>query len=386
MTSSGTPAEPQRSQAATSSARDVPAATTDDRADPSGKPSPRSPRAPLLHRLAPVLGLLLLAPVCAEYLIGYDDSTGQPAELLGGLVVFVPLYGCAALIIREAARRAGRGWPTIMLLALAFGVLQPGLIDQAMFNPSYRDIDYLQPMMRPTYIPAFGISAYLTLTWIAGHVIWSVSVPIAIVESFAPDHRRTQPWLGRLGLAIAVLLFLAGAAFVVQWHLRTEGFVPAVPQLAGAAAVVVVLAGAAFATGRRPRPTASRSAPRPWLVGAVAFAALFLPMAVELVTGVLGIGQGFVVDWPGVALFVVPIAVLAGLLAAWSRRQGWGAPHRLAAAGGALLTNVVIGFFVQPLGDVTTTAELAHNTVVAAGAVALLALAALRIRRRGEPR
>lgn len=107
----------------------------------------------------------------------------------------MPLYGGAALVIREAARRAGRGWPAIMLLALAFGVLQPGLIDQAMFNPSYRDIDYLQPMLRPTYIPALGISIYLTLTWVVGHAIWSVSVPIAIVESLLPDRRRAEPWL-----------------------------------------------------------------------------------------------------------------------------------------------------------------------------------------------
>ncbi|RNL87353.1 hypothetical protein [Halostreptopolyspora alba] len=362
-------------------------ATADDHHDPSGgQPSTRSPRAPLAHRLAPVLGLLLLAPVCAEYLIGYDDSTGQPAELLGGMAVFVPLYGGAALVIREVARRAGRGWPTIVLLALAFGVLQPGLIDQAMFNPSYRDIDYLRPMLRPTYIQALGISVYLTLTWVVGHVIWSVSVPIAIVESLIPKHRRAEPWLGGLGLAIAVLLFLAGAAFVVQWHLRTEGFVPTVPQLVGAATVVLALAGTAFATGRRPLPASGRPAPHPWLVGAVAFAALFLPTAVELVTGLLGGAQEFAVDWRGVVLFLAPIVVLAGLLAAWSHRRGWGAPHRLAAAGGALLTNVVVAFIVQPLGDVTTAAKLAHNTIVAAGAVTLLTLAALRTRGKEEPR
>jgi hypothetical protein len=54
-----------------------------------------------------VLALLVLAPICAEYLSAYDDSTGHPATLLGNLVIFIPLYGCSALLIREVARRPG---------------------------------------------------------------------------------------------------------------------------------------------------------------------------------------------------------------------------------------------------------------------------------------
>jgi hypothetical protein len=96
----------------------------------------------MLRRIAPALGLLVLAPVCAEYLAGYDDSTGNLSELLGGLFLFAPLYGGAALIIREVTGRTGRGWPAMLPLGLAFGVLQAGLIDHSMFNPSYRDIDY----------------------------------------------------------------------------------------------------------------------------------------------------------------------------------------------------------------------------------------------------
>ncbi len=387
MTSSGTPAEPHRAQPISGSARNAPAATTGDPTDPSAKqPCATSLRVPLPRRLVAVLGLLLLAPVCAEYVVGYDTSTGDPARLLAGLAFLAPLYGCAAIVIREVARRSGRGWPAIVLLALAFSLLQAGLVDQSLFNPSYRDIDYLDPMQRPTHIPALGISAYTAASWIIGHVVWTISVPIAIVESFVTHHRRTEPWLGRPGLAATSLLFLAGAAVILQDHVRTEQYVPTVWQLAGAATVVVALAGAAFATGRRSRPASHRRAPGPLLVGTVAFAALFLPTAVELVTGLMGIGQGFAVDWRGVALFLAPIAVLAALLVSWSRRRGWGAQHRLAAAGGALLTNVVIGFFVQPLGDVSDTAKLAHNTAVAAGALTLLGLAALRTRRKDGPR
>ena len=34
-------------------------------------------------RLAAVLGILILSPIGAEYLVGYDTSTGNWRELLG---------------------------------------------------------------------------------------------------------------------------------------------------------------------------------------------------------------------------------------------------------------------------------------------------------------
>ena len=59
-------------------------------------------------RVLPVLGLLILAPVSAEYLLGYDDLIRDPASLVWGLWIFAPLYGAPAVIIREVARRRGR--------------------------------------------------------------------------------------------------------------------------------------------------------------------------------------------------------------------------------------------------------------------------------------
>jgi hypothetical protein len=81
--------------------------------------------------------LVFVAPVCAEHLIGYDDTIGDPAALVFGLVVFAPLYGAPALAIRELARRTGGGWPAILLLAAAIGVVQAGLIDQSLFSPDW---------------------------------------------------------------------------------------------------------------------------------------------------------------------------------------------------------------------------------------------------------
>ena len=148
------------------------------------------------NSIAPVLGLFFLAPLTAEYLIGYLSMTF--AEMHMGLLLLAPTYGGAAIIIRESARRTGRGWPTIILLSLAFGIFMAGLIDHSLFDPSYQITELWHDMPNPTYIPALGISYLDALYFVLGHVIWSISAPIAIIETFVP-RSRTVPWLATSG-------------------------------------------------------------------------------------------------------------------------------------------------------------------------------------------
>lgn len=342
------------------STRAVPSSAVPKEDEPSAR------RRTALRGIAPALGLFLLAPVTAEYLIGYGDTVGKPVDLLGGLLILAPLYGGPALIIREVVRRTGRGWPSIILLATAFGLFQAGLVDQSLFNPSYQDIEYWDEMLRPTYIPALGIGAYTAVGFVTGHVIWSIGAPIAVVETLVP-RRSTTPWLGVVGLTIVAVLYVLASALIFYDHLETEQFLASPPQLAGAAAVVVALIGAAFAVGRRHRPTIDRPAPNPWLVGAAALvAASLFNLAPE--------------NWLGVAAEIALLAVVAVVVTRLSRRNGWGAAHRLALAGAALLSYAGLAFFVEPLGDPTISAKLTHNTVLALGVVALLAAAARTVR------
>lgn len=92
--------------------------------------------APRRVRWTLAIGLMILSPLCAEYLSGYDDSTGDPWALLGGLFIFIPLYGAPALVIRELARRNGIRWPGVLAMATAAGVAQAGIIDQSKFDHS----------------------------------------------------------------------------------------------------------------------------------------------------------------------------------------------------------------------------------------------------------
>lgn len=313
------------------------------------------------RRIAPAVGLFFLAPLVGEYLLG-NISIDQIALL----VLLAPMYGGGALLVREVARRAGRGWSTILLLAMAYGLLEEGVLDQLLFNPSYYGLDLLSA----AYIPALGMGAAVTVTVLAMHAVWSISIPIALVEALVGD-RGSTPWLGRFGLTVTSVVFLLGSAFVFHVHQVEERFLASAPQLAGTAVVIAALIVAAFAVGRRRRPGLDRRAPHHWQVGAVSLTA----------SSLFFLAPEYVPDWMGVGIDLLLAGAAWVLLTHWSRRQEWGDAHRLAAAGGAMLTYVWLGFVQVPLGGSTGTVKLVGNTVFALGVVALLAAAIRTVRR-----
>lgn len=298
----------------------------------------------------PALGLFVLAPVCAEYLWGYDDSTGQPATLLGNLLVFSPLYGAPALLIREAARRHGLGWPGILLLAAAFGVVQAGIVDQSLWSTDYRDIPYWDDMSEPTYLPPIGLSVYLALTFVGGHVILSIGSPIALVETLTPRRRR-EPWLGPVTLGVVALLYAAASALVLVDAHDTGEATATWGQLVASAVVAMALAVAAFRIGSRPATIVPGPVPRP---------ALVLALALVAMTGWVAL--------PPTQLGTALIALLAGTVVAlvhrWSRRGDWSQQHVLALAGGAVVAAGSWAFGTTPIGDVSDPEKYAHNATL----------------------
>src|SRR4051794_39834093 len=131
-----------------------------------------------MRRVAPALALFFLSPLIAEYLLGDFTVAGLVA-----LVVLGPMYGGAAILIREIVRRTGRGWPTIVTLALAYGVLEEGIVTQSLFNPNYAGHHLLADGFLPWAVFVLAL-----------HAVWSISIPIALVEGLVPD-RRVTPWL-----------------------------------------------------------------------------------------------------------------------------------------------------------------------------------------------
>ncbi|PSL56770.1 hypothetical protein B0I31_103527 [Saccharothrix carnea] len=288
------------------------------------------------RNLRAALVLFLLAPLVGEFVLG-----NIPLSEIAAIIVLAPMYGGGALLIREIARRTGRGWPTMLVLGLAYGVLEAGLLDQSLFNPSFEEYEF----QAVTPVPALGISALNGYAFIVGHAVWSIGVPIALVESLA-WRRRTTPWLGRTGLVVFSLVFLAGSALVFLILLNEEGFMATPAQRIGAAVVVLALIAVAFLI--RPRAAVARRVPRPGLVG----------------VGTFVVSSAFVAvpeDWTGFGLKVALTVVAATALAWWGRSTGWGAAHRFAVAAGALVTYTWVGWI---LVEKSAGALIAHAVLV----------------------
>ena len=307
-----------------------------------------------------VVGLLVLSPLIAEFLLG-----NQPITQLGGLVVLAPVYGGAAVLIREVTRRTGRTWPTIVLLSAAYGLILEGLIDQMLFNPAYLGLQSFEGFSR---VPALGISASITQATLTLHTVWSICVPIALIEAF--DREPQRPWLGRVGLTVVALLFVTGSTIVTIYNWQAFHFMATPAQLIGVTSAIAVLCVVAFMTGNRPSVRGSRSAPSPWTAGAASFG----------LSGVYSLESTFlpdnnVTEWLGVAGWFALVGVATALLLTWSRRRDWTDAHRLALAGGALLTYVWFGFVHGDYLSASKPVVITGNILFGASAIIVLVYA-----------
>jgi hypothetical protein len=333
--------------------------------------------------------LVFLAPLVAEFLLG-----NLPIKMLPALIVLAPFYGGGALLIRETTRRARRGWPTIVVLALAYGIVEEAFTTQTLFNPNYMHLNL--HLLDSAYIPALGIGAWWTLFVLALHTIWSISTPIALIEATVP-RRASTPWLGNVGLAVTAIVFLAGAAANTALGFRTDHFLASPAQLATSAAAVILLVVVAFRLPRPPNADAAslgwvpqvprlrgpgsqqitqvgasraRSVPNPWLFGFIALAA---GSAILLVPKTWG--------WWAAAIILGLEFGVAALVLVFSRRNGWTSVHKLALASGAALAYAWHAFIEPPvLGGAGIDVRIG-NAIFALGALLLIAFAARRLRR-----
>lgn len=307
-------------------------------------------------RRGQVLGLLCLSGVGAELLAAYGDSTGDPAGVAFALVFFSALYGAPALLVRDLVRRRGGGWPSLLLLFAALGVVQACLIDQSMFSDDYEDYAGWEETRAATLIPALGISAHNAFNFVVGHMIYSFAAPVAVAEAWLPE-RAHLPWLGRLGTVVAAVAYLGVAALIMADPESQSG---STAQLVASVGVVAVLVGAAVVAARGPR--AARSAWSSDTAGpsAPSVAKVLLTTTVGALVASLGPET-----WLGLALGVVATAAVGlGVLVA-SRRPGWSIRHAAAVGLGFLLARGLLAFAYYPLaGSVTAGPKYAHNLVM----------------------
>ena len=155
-----------------------------------------------------------LAPILGEV---FSFNTPPLAFILDpGKFIFEPaLYGSGALLIREVARRRGLGWPAILVMGAAYGVLEEGIFIHSWFDPTFEGLHSLAVYGRAwktSWVWAFGLTGF--------HAVFSVTIPILLAEAIYP-RAAALPWLNRFWLRLIVCWF----AFTVLLGAVLYGFV-----------------------------------------------------------------------------------------------------------------------------------------------------------------
>lgn len=316
------------------------------------------------RHIAPALGLFFLAPLVGEFLLG-----NLPITWLQSLLILAPLYGGGALLIRETARRLNWGWPSMIVLGLAYAVVEEAFVTQSLFNPNYvglRLLDY-------GYISSLGIGAWWTIFVLGIHTIWSMAVPIALMESLTPQARHT-PWLGPVGLTVITFIFVIGCVLTFVFQ-QQDPFMASTAQFVGSGIVVAILILTAIALGRAKGKEAA-TVQKPLGARMVAGAAFLLGSAFMS----LAIVQDAIPAWLNVAGMLGVLGTGAFLLWNGSKRADWSESHQLAVAGGLLLVYAWYGFIQVPsVGSTDPQVDTVGNLIFAAGALVLLGLAGRKV-------
>jgi len=317
----------------------------------------------------PVAALLFMSPLVGEYLLG-----SLPASMIALLPLMMALYGAGAVLIREIARVTGGGWASIVLLAIAYGLFEEGFVTQSLFNPDYLHLRLLDF----GFLPALGTALPWALFVVSIHVVWSITVPIAMIESAFPSQRE-QPWLGPWGRTGFALMFTAGATLIALFSYRQVPFVASPAQWAVTGALIVALCVIAI---RLPRPSSTPAGRAPHVL--LLFGASFLAGSAFMLAGRRA-ETAWHLSWEAVVALSLGIeAAFAALVFAWTRGGRWDEPRRFALMAGGFLVYAWIGFET----DISLHGEsdLAGHAVIAALLCAVLVTIGVRVRRGIRPR
>jgi hypothetical protein len=226
--------------------------------------------------------LLLMVPFLTELLSGNTPLPKFINPMVFGY--FVVMYGFPVLLAREAFVAKGLSWGGLLVLGLAYGVLNEGvaartllLSDEHMFMESIRGYE------------TFGVNVPWAMMILPWHALLSVVYPIMLMQAAYPESRG-QRWLSNrtcIGLASAVIILGSLSYFGTELYPATS---PA--YLIFFWLLIVGLVGLVWTIKRDPREIgmdqpASRSPILPFVFGM----SLIMLMIVPLVLPVLGVPE-----------------------------------------------------------------------------------------------
>src|SRR5205807_8317096 len=173
---------------------------------PSMSPSPQS--TSLVSKLVrflkshPLLFLLLLTPGIPEYLSASSQLTLlviSPLIFFGLLAANLGLYGSGVVLIREAMIRWKKGWASVFLLGVAYGIVEEGIALWTLFNPLAQPVGNLG-----FYGHWLGVNWVWTVGLLIFHSVYSIGLPIFLFGLVFPE-LHSKSLVSMRGVRISVL-------------------------------------------------------------------------------------------------------------------------------------------------------------------------------------
>jgi hypothetical protein len=150
----------------------------------------------------PLLFLLLLTPGIPEYL----SASSQITLLVLNPVLFflflganIGLYGSGVILIREAMIRWKKGWASVFLLGVAYGIVEEGLALWTLFNPLAQPVGNLG-----FYGHWLGVNWVWTVGLLIFHSVYSIGLPIFLFGLAFPELKR-KGLVSMRGIRISVI-------------------------------------------------------------------------------------------------------------------------------------------------------------------------------------
>jgi hypothetical protein len=275
----------------------------------------------LKHHITPALVLVFLAPMLAELLSGHQS----PVEFfnpLNFLILSFP-YGCGALLCREIIIRWRKGRLSLVLLGIAYGMFEEGIVVRSIFNPEWPELENIG-----MYSHVAGVTWTYAILLLHFHVIVSILAGVILTEILFPD-QRDEEWVSNrilYGCLLVLLLWIPAGVLMTAYF-------PSVQLYSAAWIIIIGLIWMAKKVPTNPLIEKRIGVPSPfwfWLLGCVNTPVIFLSVF-------------FTADYntPPLPVTILFLLIVEGLtfwlILRWSGNgYAWDDRHRLALVAGFL--------------------------------------------------